>query len=140
MAIKKFYGESITADYMKNEYRLSGYVDLNYIEYQSLQYSHTEQYSQIDDISVNIPSLNNVSIENFKKRTDFLPSDVSQVIIDEANQSVVVILDDGRKGVSTTSGEDEFDPYVGLCISYWKAKNKKVFDLAINDIICPEDF
>jgi hypothetical protein len=62
-----------------------------------------------------------------KSKNDFLPSDVKDVIIND--NSVIVNLTNGKKGVSTQSPEDHFDPFVGFCIAYYKAKNIKVFRL-----------
>lgn len=56
-----------------------------------------------------------------------LPPDVKNVYVH--NKSVVVELFNGHKGVSTVAENDVFDPFVGFCISYFKAKNKGSFDL-----------
>ena len=61
------------------------------------------------------------------KRNNFLPPDVADVIIH--NNTVVVNLKDGRKGVSKCSDGDEFDAYCGFVNAYYRAKNDHVFDL-----------
>lgn len=58
-------------------------------------------------------------------KIDFVPSDVRDVIIKD--NTVVVNLIDGRKGVAKAYAEDNFDPFVGFSIAYFKAKNKKVY-------------
>lgn len=56
-----------------------------------------------------------------------LPYDVKKVIMRDGK--VVVVLRNGSKGVSNCSYNDEYDPYVGFCIAYYKAKNNKNFEL-----------
>ena len=63
----------------------------------------------------------------FNKKNDFLPSDVKEVYIH--NNNVVVILEDGRKGVSKCSNSDEFDAYCGFTNAYYRAKNEHIFEL-----------
>jgi hypothetical protein len=58
-----------------------------------------------------------------RPRISELPSDVKQVIFN--NKNTVVILNNGIKGVAKCSPADEFDPYVGFVLAYYKAKNKK---------------
>ena len=58
---------------------------------------------------------------------DFLPKDVKSVIIH--NNTVIVNLKNGSKGVSKCSNNDEFDNFTGFTIAYYKAKNSKSFKL-----------
>ncbi len=58
---------------------------------------------------------------------DFLPKDVKSVIIH--NNTVIVNLKDGSKGISKCSNNDEFDNFTGFTIAYYKAKNSKSFKL-----------
>ena len=60
-------------------------------------------------------------------KNNSLPNDVKSVIIN--NNNVVVSLKNGKKGVAVKSSEDNFDPFVGFCIAYYKAKNTRVFNL-----------
>jgi hypothetical protein len=62
-----------------------------------------------------------------KKKVDSLPSDVKEVIINDT--TVIVELIGGAKGVAKCGHMDLFDPYVGFCIAYYKAKNGKNFEL-----------
>ena len=62
-----------------------------------------------------------------KKKVDSLPSDVKEVIINDT--IVVVELIGGAKGVAKCGHMDLFDPYVGFCIAYYKAKYGKNFEL-----------
>lgn len=61
------------------------------------------------------------------KTNNFLPDDVESVIIN--NRNVIVILTDGRKGVSKALDTDTFDEFTGFAIAYYKAKNQRVFEL-----------
>lgn len=58
---------------------------------------------------------------------DFMPKDVKNVIIHD--NTVIVNLFNGQKGISKCSRKDEFDCFTGLCIAYYKAKNSKSFKL-----------
>ena len=69
----------------------------------------------------------NVYSKHCGKNQNILPKDVRRVIIN--NRSVTVILTNDNKGTSNCSEVDEFDPYVGFCIAYYKAKNKKNYEL-----------
>jgi hypothetical protein len=69
----------------------------------------------------------NVYSKPCEKNQNILPKDVQRVIIN--NRSVTVILTNNNKGTSSCSEADEFDPYVGFCIAYYKAKNKKNYEL-----------
>ena len=79
--------------------------------------------------------INGVDFDNFsisladpiKTKYDFLPKDIKSVIIHD--NTVIVNLNDGRKGVSKCSHKDEFDTYTGFTIAYYKAKNSKSFKL-----------
>ena len=63
----------------------------------------------------------------FNKKNNFLSSDVKEVYIH--NNNVVVILEDGRKGVSKCSNGDTFDAYCGFTNAYYRAKNEHIFEL-----------
>ena len=73
--------------------------------------------------------LEKVEVQNISenKRNIYLPSDVADVIIH--NNTVIVNLKDGRKGISKCSDGDEFDVYCGFVNAYYRAKNDHVFDL-----------
>jgi hypothetical protein len=62
-----------------------------------------------------------------KRNNTALPKDVDSVIFNWNN--TVVTLTDGRKGVSKCEECDEFDPYTGYTIAYYKAKHDKNFEL-----------
>jgi hypothetical protein len=62
-----------------------------------------------------------------KGENDMLPYDVEKVIIQD--KSVTVLLRNGKKGNSTCSENDTFDPYVGFTIAYYKARQNKNFRL-----------
>ncbi|CAB1251563.1 protein of unknown function [Ruminococcaceae bacterium BL-6] len=64
---------------------------------------------------------------NKKPKNDFLPSDVKNVIIHD--KSVIVNLNDGRKGISKLDDKDTFDEFTGFVIAYYKAKHTKTFEL-----------
>lgn len=66
-------------------------------------------------------------INERKSKYDFLPSDVANVII--CNNTVVVNLNNGIKGVSKCNHKYEFDAYTGFTIAYYKARNSKSFKL-----------
>ena len=78
------------------------------------------------DIAINMLKEKNYNLQQYAKY-DFLPYDIRNVIIDK--NTVIVILKDGRKGVSKCSYQDEFDTYTGFTIAYYKAKNSKSFKL-----------
>ena len=69
----------------------------------------------------------NITKQIPKKNSTYLPKDVREVIIN--NNSVVVVLEDGRKGISKCSEEDTFDTYCGFVNAYYRAKNDYVYDL-----------
>ena len=62
-----------------------------------------------------------------KGENDMLPYDVEKVFIQD--KSVTVLLKNGKKGTSTCSSDDTFDPYVGFTIAYYRAKQSKSFRL-----------
>jgi len=76
------------------------------------------------------------SIFYSKKKVDSLPSDVKEVIINDT--IVVVELIGGAKGVAKCGHMDLFDPYVGFCIAYYKAKYGKNFELKMRLESCIE--
>jgi hypothetical protein len=65
--------------------------------------------------------------EKQMRNNNVLPNDVESVIFNWNN--TVVTLTDGRKGVSKCEECDEFDPYTGYTIAYYKAKHDKNFEL-----------
>jgi|ERR1035437_2086972 hypothetical protein len=97
------------------------------------QLINSENYV-IDSISNSIGGLEKYTITNFiqpiwvdASQKKLLPSDVNKVIIN--NRNVTVILTNKDKGTSVCDKKDTFDPYVGFCIAYYKAKNKSNFKL-----------
>jgi hypothetical protein len=58
---------------------------------------------------------------------DYLPADVEKVIMN--GYAVVVYLMNGNKGVSQCDDVDTYDPYVGFCIAYYRAKYGKNYEL-----------
>ena len=70
------------------------------------------------------------------KPSFLMPEDVKAVFFNDNN--VTVELKDGRKGTATCQPTDNFDPYPGFCMAYFKAKFtsnfklKKAFDNCIS--------
>lgn len=60
-------------------------------------------------------------------RHDFLPNDVDKVVI--KGNTVAVKLTDGKTGTAKCDTQDEFSTFTGFTLAYYKAKNKKCFDL-----------
>lgn len=56
-----------------------------------------------------------------------LPPDVQKVIM--TNDTVVVTLHDGSKGVAHCMEGDTMDNFVGFCVAYFKAKSKCPFEV-----------
>ena len=104
---------------IKFPHYIMGGNDLNgKCEYGYGYYVCSEFLERVDDKNINKAS---------DKKNDFLPSDVQDVIIND--NTVVVNLKDGRKGVSKCSNEDTFDTYSGFVNAYYRAKNDHIFDL-----------
>lgn len=61
------------------------------------------------------------------KKNTLLAEDVDNVIFN--GNATIVTLNDGRKGISKCDNHDEFDPYNGYVIAYYKAKHDKNFEL-----------
>lgn len=70
------------------------------------------------------------------KKNMLMPADVKRVIIH--GEVVVVELTTGKKGVGKCDRNDTFDPYVGFCIAYYKAKNKSNYKLKTALELCIE--
>ena len=77
-----------------------------------------------EKISMHVDYLGNIATS---PRIDCLPKDVEHVIIND--KAVVVTLTDGRRGVAKCQENDEFDPYVGFVLAYYKSKNNKNYKL-----------
>lgn len=86
------------------------------------------EYKSIEEINTYIFAKFELIKEDKKSiKHNFLPSDVQDVIIN--NNTVIVNLKDGRKGISKCSKEDIFDTYSGFVNAYYRAKNDHIFDL-----------
>lgn len=64
---------------------------------------------------------------DIKNRLDFLPKDVDEVVIH--NNNVTVKFSDGLSSTAKWNKKDEFDPYIGFCIAYYKGHHIKSFKL-----------
>ena len=85
-------------------------------------------YKSIEEINTCFSSTFELIKEDKKSiKHNFLPSDVQDVIIN--NNTVIVNLKDGRKGISKCSKEDIFDTYSGFVNAYYRAKHDHIFDL-----------
>lgn len=68
-----------------------------------------------------------ITSEKSNVNRNYLPDDVKQVIIHD--KTVIVILKNGGKGVSTCSPGDEFDEYIGYSVALQRARDGYAFQI-----------
>jgi uncharacterized protein YkvS len=113
--VKKIYGASVIVHWDKNVNGWNCDMDI------PNGYGWTVRFKNIKIIK------KSKGDHNMKESSFIMPEDVKKVYFNENN--VTVELKDGRKGTAVCQTVDNFDPYPGFCMAYYKSKNSKNFKL-----------